>query len=313
MFYLKIVSIHAPHTGRDSLADDLDYLLYKISIHAPHTGRDQYILNPMITMGEFQSTRPIRGATLPSSSKAAFASHFNPRAPYGARLVYTSFCKEGTNFNPRAPYGARPGCMFCGFGSHLISIHAPHTGRDSPMECIYRKTGQFQSTRPIRGATLTPPGIYQASAVFQSTRPIRGATILCCLTSSGLWDFNPRAPYGARLRHTLPPQSSSPFQSTRPIRGATSMASAASHCAGNFNPRAPYGARHPQSQAHWCEASFQSTRPIRGATAWWQSYWRQHPISIHAPHTGRDRFLAAYPLEADNFNPRAPYGARRVL
>ena len=58
---------------------------------------------------EFQSTRPIRGATFPLLTYCTGSPNFNPRAPYGARLVA---------FN-----------LFARI--KLISIHAPHTGRDS--------------------------------------------------------------------------------------------------------------------------------------------------------------------------------------
>ena len=61
------------------------------------------------------------------------------------------------------------------------------------------------------------------------------------------------------------------------------------------------------------KVTFQSTRPIRGATFAPRLKSRFNGISIHAPHTGRD---LTEPREragmATNFNPRAPYGARRV-
>ena len=149
-----------------------------ISIHAPHTGRDSRD-RPVRSGGNtFQSTRPIRGATNPSTS------------------LPNNACK---NFNPRAPYGARP---------HISSTSAEQRG--------------FQSTRPIRGATgeCLPAGT--ALLLFQSTRPIRGATVAANGTISRIRisihaphtgrdlilnfpgcyrfrDFNPRAPYGARL------------------------------------------------------------------------------------------------------------------
>ena len=56
----------------------------------------------------FQSTRPIRGATLMISMLRAWLLNFNPRAPYGARLWLLR--KVSRLFD--------------------ISIHAPHTGRD---------------------------------------------------------------------------------------------------------------------------------------------------------------------------------------
>ena len=146
---------------------------------------------------------------------------FNPRAPYGARRYTVKSKREEVNFNPRAPYGAR--LIFSGSLAQLkdISIHAPHTGRD---------------------ISYTPP--LDWAAQFQSTRPIRGATRWRRYPNTAQQHFNPRAPYGARLAiarirwWVVPISIHAPhtgrdyrfliffaylilFQSTRPIRGAT--------------------------------------------------------------------------------------------
>ncbi len=57
-----LVSIHAPHAGRDSLSQRLPTLM-NVSIHAPHAGRDRITKT---TLAPIQC--------------------FNPRAPRGARL-----------------------------------------------------------------------------------------------------------------------------------------------------------------------------------------------------------------------------------
>jgi len=80
--------------------------------------------------------------------------------------------------------------------------------------------GKFQSTRPVRGATVYK-GLDTSSDVFQSTRPVRGATDATQSRMSPL---------------TL-------FQSTRPVRGATCCSTSRVSAAGCFNPRAPCGAR----------------------------------------------------------------------
>src|SRR5690606_28860179 len=56
-----------------------------------------------------------------------------------------------------------------------VSIHAPHTRRDVITMSRAASLLLFQSTRPIRGATITKAK-KAGSKVFQSTRPIRGAT-----------------------------------------------------------------------------------------------------------------------------------------
>ena len=89
----------------------------RISIHAPHAGRDKFQKTPICPLTHFnprapcgarliisfkkgcsfrfQSTRPMRGATLPIWFPSCLNTYFNPRAPCGARqqkytkLLYT--------------------------------------------------------------------------------------------------------------------------------------------------------------------------------------------------------------------------------
>ena len=102
------ISIHAPHTERDDNTKANQNKAEKISIHAPHTERDPCRVLCILILG-----------------------HFNPRAPYGARL------KQRTH----SSYLSR------------ISIHAPHTERDWNKPSLKDQRIPFQSTRPIRSAT----------------------------------------------------------------------------------------------------------------------------------------------------------------
>ena len=198
----------------------------------------------------------------------------------------------GADFNPRAPYGAR---LVLHALLHVvldISIHAPHTGRDTSNPISENLPGAFQSTRPIRGATRISITRGSPNSLFQSTRPIRGATWRTGRRISRRRYFNPRAPYGARRRKRRKARPPTRFQSTRPIRGAT--------------------VSYPYPGVPDVEV-FQSTRPIRGATMVTGEPEPMEPISIHAPHTGRDYHgLRLYP-DGGHFNPRAPYGARRTV
>ena len=81
-------------------------------------------------------------------------SDFNPRAPCGARLLLRAVDHLLQDFNPRAPCGARPVTLYCSKGFV-----------------------RFQSSRPVRGATLGKPGKHRVQS-----------------------NFNPRAPCGARLQ-----------------------------------------------------------------------------------------------------------------
>ena len=57
------ISIHAPHAGRDVRTNNMLMAFQAISIHAPHAGRDYLPRKAVMLIHQFQSTRPMRGAT----------------------------------------------------------------------------------------------------------------------------------------------------------------------------------------------------------------------------------------------------------
>ena len=77
-------------------------------------GRDEIIRFQLSAYGQFQSTRPIWGATTARRGLGQIRAYFNPRAPYGARL-----------------YGINGGLV-----EDPISIHAPHMGRDENLSAV---------------------------------------------------------------------------------------------------------------------------------------------------------------------------------
>ena len=128
------------------------------------------------------------------------------------------------------------------------------------------------------------------------------------------FDFNPRAPCGARRGFHQIDWLRLGFQSTRPVWGATIFMhslepsqskisihaprvgrdpamSPAAPILQHFNPRAPCGARHGMILFSALSSKFQSTRPVWGATT----------ISCAPCKLSRD------------FNPRAPCGARPAI
>ena len=122
------ISIHAPRAGRDS--DTIGhYGCHVISIHAPRAGRD-HAESCDIHVLIFQSTRPVRGAT--SASRYASDKH----------LISIHAPRAGRDDR----HSAR--CTILN-----ISIHAPRAGRDNKSSSASRYASQFQSTRPVRGAT----------------------------------------------------------------------------------------------------------------------------------------------------------------
>ena len=148
----------------------------KISIHAPHAGCDERPVNVEVRFFEFQSTHPMRGATMPAIRTWSSCTYFNPRTPCGVRHYHLLIF----------------GCDF------TISIHAPHAGCDMKETREVVPVTLFQSTHPMRGATRpeypggpdardfnprTPCGVRPVWRLrratlkgFQSTHPMRGAT-----------------------------------------------------------------------------------------------------------------------------------------
>ena len=147
------------------------------------------------------------------------------------------------DFNPRSPWGERPSFHASILANVLISIHAPRGGSDPLPGLLLRDPEIFQSTLPVGGATrkrCAPAG----ARLFQSTLPVGGATVKIPLVLGHLQlfqstlpvggatyplhffrrfghHFNPRSPWGERLRQTASAPSISRFQSTLPVGGAT--------------------------------------------------------------------------------------------
>ena len=102
------ISIHAPRAGSDVWTEACAALNELISIHAPRAGSDVGPEDASVPLDLFQSTLPVRGATMRSTGSPSPASNFNPRSPCGERPR-----------QQKAP--SRTGG---------ISIHAPRAGSD---------------------------------------------------------------------------------------------------------------------------------------------------------------------------------------
>src|SRR5699024_1488158 len=146
--------------------------------------------------------------------------YFNPRSPYGERHFRLPAWCIPADFNPRSPYGERLRRNRIMLKAAIISIHAPLTGSDFRTAENMERSHSFQSTLPLRGATVLPSQ-KMINKEFQSTLPLRGATVCRwiwrrqrpisihapltgsdrspCLPCSEYADFNPRSPYGERL------------------------------------------------------------------------------------------------------------------
>ena len=193
----------------------------EISIHAPLAGCDCPSQRYGSRTCRFQSTHPLRGATeltAPLGHDLIISIH----APLaGCDGAYPGRGSDLHHFNPRTPCGVRPECSRCGdvvtrisihaplAGCDLfvlgdepvlhISIHAPLAGCDGEKVVIFSGGGKFQSTHPLRGATVSH-AVSTTFTPFQSTHPLRGATKRAFPRAQAERDFNPRTPCGVRQR-----------------------------------------------------------------------------------------------------------------
>ena len=172
-----MISIHAPLTGCDCNTTNLTYCT--CLFQSTHPLRDatrsgatdekcKQNSNPRTPYGMRRATPSIY---------TLCRGYFNPRTPYGMRpwsipsgsmislfqsthplrdatLYIPLPVADSTNFNPRTPYGMRPLGLVKQNANKYISIHAPLTGCDfgsiSSTMCFF----QFQSTHPLRDATM---------------------------------------------------------------------------------------------------------------------------------------------------------------
>ena len=214
---------------------------------------------------KFQSTRPVRGATVVLGAWQRAFGYFNPRAPCGARHhpctnnlwqprfqstrpVRGATCAASKDYAELVFQSTRPvrGATHCGLTQTRgkgISIHAPRAGRDHALSVLRVVRINFNPRAPC-GARLGSVGAGRQTLVISIHAPRAGR-------DHGLGRgryherqyFNPRAPCGARPGPLEKRRQIMLFQSTRPVRGATQCCPSQSKNRFNFNPRAPCGAR----------------------------------------------------------------------
>ena len=147
------------------------------------------------------------------------------------------------DFNPRTPCGVRP-----------------------PSSRSAKRPRRFQSTHPLRGATVTSMGARSSTVSISIHAPLAGCDRLIQQPERRPHNFNPRTPCG--VRHGATRQKIE--------QGA------------HFNPRTPCGVRPATTTPYRRPMTFQSTHPLRGATGKMSSTGKVTLISIHAPLAGCD-------------------------
>ena len=192
---------------------------------------------------EFQSTRPVRGATVASTRTGSTCYNFNPRAPCGARQPQIlRFCIDAqiSIHAPRVGRDAEGGKLPAFL---LISIHAPRVGRDDARGHYRGKRSIFQSTRPVWGATKAA-GCRWSSNKISIHAPRVGRDYLGRMVNC-MFEISIHAPRVGRDFKFFPPfNQRSYFNPRAPCGARPETVALAGLNELNFNPRAPCGARH---------------------------------------------------------------------
>jgi len=104
------------------------YYAVMVSIHAPRVGRDQQKLTGPL-LQEFQSTRPVWGATRGRSEMLAAMKFQSTRPMWGATAVVAQPDNKAKFQSTRPVWGAT--LSISTRQTHFrVSIHAPRVGRD---------------------------------------------------------------------------------------------------------------------------------------------------------------------------------------
>ena len=214
------------------------------------------------------------------------SSHFNPRAPCGARRAGTRSDRaayhisthaplagrdtarhpptcSASNFNPRAPCGARPRRWMILPYRALISTHAPLAGRDNTFHPLFCVCHYFNPRAPCGARRHRGQG--RGVGQYFNPRAPCGARLLTCIASATRSHFNPRAPCGARPRPAKLHQSCRGISTHAPLAGRDMARWLWRRCISHFNPRAPCGARQQKCTNHY--AHFCDNRQISDAFA----------------------------------------------
>ncbi len=190
-------------------------------------------------------------------------------------------------FNPRAPCGARQKNRLYQKQKQNISTHAPLAGRDLTIHVLVlyiliSTHAPLAGRDPITRSTTERKRI-STHAPLAGRDSIRSNT--CHIRS---------------------------ISTHAPLAGRDGRFVTVGMEQGDFNPRAPCGARLFAVRRHLRPLRFQPTRPLRGATSTKDHERNYEKISTHAPLAGRDVAKSTEAKKGNNFNPRAPCGARHV-
>ena len=327
--FLGGISIHASRMGCDIICGFYRYL-FEISIHASRMGCD----NMAVRLPPWQAIS-IHASRMGCDGKAGrrytVSMYFNPRIPYGMRLVCGVRYSMPVIFQSTHPVWDATTRNPSSNQSQNISIHASRMGCDHTSTGTTPSTARFQSTHPVWDATDFAMN-HSQDCKFQSTHPVWDATTLRqqaaephgFQSTHPVWDATIQADttpvnrgisiHASRMGcdialiawHRVPRIS---IHASRMGCDAPRFGSAVS--AGISIHASRMGCDSASFEANERATTFQSTHPVWDATRRIFVHTHRLFISIHASRMGCDRFRHGRIALKCDFNPRIPYGMRR--
>ena len=167
------ISIHTPRMGARRQSMRIKNSPEAISIHAPRMGRDS-IISTSTACGTHFNPRAPCGARHADDLPRADVLAFQSTRPHRARQAMTLSKRIAKKFQSTRPRGARLRLLLRRLGRCSISIHAPAWGRDRRLARRCHRHGHF------------------------NPRARMGARHLRDVCAVHRWHFNPRARMGAR-------------------------------------------------------------------------------------------------------------------
>ena len=168
----------------------------------------------------------------------------------------------------------------------IISIHAPRTGSDDPVDALFPDEYSISIHAPRTGSDAFRD-VPRAAVEISIHAPRTGSDTASWAVRTRTGYFNPRSPHGERRGENW--------------RGRKSR---------NFNPRSPHGERHYAILSECCLCKISIHAPRTGSD---QADGIPAPVvgnfNPRSPHGERQNgHIPA--RNVDDFNPRSPHGER---
>ncbi len=215
----KGISIHAPLAGCDGSNGVWWPIFNYFNPRTPCGVRQAMVLN--LHSGKlFQSTHPLRGATV-RYRNGEVESLFQSTHPLRGATLFQCGLASGVLISIHAPLAGCDDRAGGAAGHHEISIHAPLAGCDPDGTSIDFITTEFQSTHPLRGATVPPSVSLLACFRISIHAPLAGCDRSSPLAAHSLTAFQSTHPLRGATSSRFVGYLKLRFQSTHPLRGAT--------------------------------------------------------------------------------------------